>query len=924
MTLDNLSGQTLGQYELREMLGQGGMGAVYRGFQTSLTREVAVKVLTPDLTVDPSYLERFTREARTAAALEHAHIVPVYDYGTQGAVSYIVMRLLTGGSLSERILAVQDGRLKLPTLREASNVLYQIAQALDYAHQRGVIHRDIKANNVMFDHQGSPFLVDFGIAKLTGATNALTGTGVAMGTPSYMAPEQWRGGDITPAADQYALAVLAYVMATGKLPFDGATPYELMYKHLNEEPTPPQIHRESLPDDLRFVLAKGLAKTPDDRYDSVITFADAFKRIGAMEVDRTTGFFSSPLAGETGARSVPVSSAPAVTPPPPVPVGSSQPRAINGPTTPPPARPPTQPSASAAGSASAPQSIAGRGGGSMMMWGALVAVLLVIGAVIAVIALSGGDDDGAAAASAATHTETATATPETPTATSSATATDTLTLTPTLIPTTTPATPFAQLPRNLDVRAGPGSRYPVLGRLGAGEQVAITGISEDGSWYEVRLSDGTIGWLTSSTAIVDAYGDLRSLPIAATPTSTATDTATATFTPTITDTPTATATLTPSATATDTPTFTATVTPSATHTPTATATIRPTTTATFTLTARPTSTATATRLPTATPAPTLATCPGALASRIGPGMQARVSASDPRPVNVRSGPGTDFPRVGQAAVLTTLTVLEGPTCADGYAWFLVEYSAGQTGWVAEGDDFYFIEPLPGQTNTGTNTNTGSGDLLATISAPVAGDRVLATTCTVLFEDEFAGDDSPYLWFLDETDRYSIQFAQDSYLLQVNYLPDGTDPQGEDAPALWGSLRGVDVDDGRIEAVMSADRFNDTRHRMGLWVRYVDEEHFLAIMIRGDGAYRISVYNDDAGGYSDLVSWTYTDAMNTGDNAVNTVRIDINGNMIDLTINGAFLTSVIESTLADGRIAFWGASSQTPVNFYLDFIRVCRN
>ncbi|HEX3050667.1 MAG TPA: serine/threonine-protein kinase, partial [Aggregatilineaceae bacterium] len=148
----------LGQYELRELLGSGGMGAVYRGYQAALKREVAVKVLSQQLAEQPGYLERFIREAEIAAALEHAHIVPIYDYGTQQGVNYIVMRLLTGGSLTQRLRWRAENHEPLPSLREIADLLNQLASALDYAHSKGVIHRDVKPNNVMFDAQGSAYL----------------------------------------------------------------------------------------------------------------------------------------------------------------------------------------------------------------------------------------------------------------------------------------------------------------------------------------------------------------------------------------------------------------------------------------------------------------------------------------------------------------------------------------------------------------------------------------------------------------------------------------------------------------------------------------------------------------------------------------------------------------------------------------------
>ncbi|MEB2367349.1 MAG: serine/threonine-protein kinase, partial [Chloroflexota bacterium] len=185
MSVDNLSGTTLGGVELKEMLGAGGMGAVYRGYQMSLKREVAVKVLPATIANQQGYLERFTQEAQTAANLSHPNIVQIFDFGTQRSISYVVMQLLRGGSLADRIKARGEAGQPI-SLGETAALVRDLGSALDYAHVHGVIHRDVKPANVMFDNLGRAFLVDFGIAKLIDQSVLLTGTGVAMGTPSYM------------------------------------------------------------------------------------------------------------------------------------------------------------------------------------------------------------------------------------------------------------------------------------------------------------------------------------------------------------------------------------------------------------------------------------------------------------------------------------------------------------------------------------------------------------------------------------------------------------------------------------------------------------------------------------------------------------------------------------------------------------------
>jgi serine/threonine protein kinase len=219
MNIQILPGYMLGQYEIRDFLGAGSMGAVYRGYQLNLKRDVAIKVLPAMLAMQPGYVQRFNREAETVAKLEHAHIIPIYDFGMVDSVAYIVMRLLTGGTLYERLHQQMVEKGVMPSFGEVAGLLRQLAGALDYAHNRGVIHRDIKPNNVMFDNQGFAFITDFGLAKITDTTSSLTGSNSIVGTPTYMSPEQWRSEEVVPATDQYAVGVMIYALVTGRLPF---------------------------------------------------------------------------------------------------------------------------------------------------------------------------------------------------------------------------------------------------------------------------------------------------------------------------------------------------------------------------------------------------------------------------------------------------------------------------------------------------------------------------------------------------------------------------------------------------------------------------------------------------------------------------------------------------------------------------------
>jgi serine/threonine-protein kinase len=237
------------------------MATVYRARQASMGRDVAIKVIKPELSETPDFVERFAREARTVASLSHPHILKVFDYGQHGELVFLVMELLVGGSLAELI---PQGPLPL---QSTTRILDQVASALDYAHELGIIHRDLKPQNVLLDGRGNAHLTDFGIAKIMSAT-ALTQSGVAMGTPSYMAPEQWQGLPLDGRADVYALGVMLFEMLTGQLPFSAETPFSLMHKHVSEQPPPIRSLRSDLPSSVESVLIRALAKNRDQRYAS--------------------------------------------------------------------------------------------------------------------------------------------------------------------------------------------------------------------------------------------------------------------------------------------------------------------------------------------------------------------------------------------------------------------------------------------------------------------------------------------------------------------------------------------------------------------------------------------------------------------------------------------------------------------------------
>ncbi len=266
--------KTLGKYELLEILGRGGFGTVYRARETVLEVERAVKVLHPALASDPEFIERFRREARTAARLEHPNIVPVYELDEVQGTSFLAMRYLPGGSLKG--LLEQAGRL--PFTR-ALEITRQVASALDYAFQQPekLVHRDIKPANILFEADGSARLTDFGFAKALAGTGgaSLSTSGGMIGTPPYMAPEAWRSQPATPATDVYSLACVFFEMLTGQILFAGDSPPEIMTKHVLDGPQFPTEWPEGTPDGIAAVLEKALSRNVQERYPSAGEFARA-------------------------------------------------------------------------------------------------------------------------------------------------------------------------------------------------------------------------------------------------------------------------------------------------------------------------------------------------------------------------------------------------------------------------------------------------------------------------------------------------------------------------------------------------------------------------------------------------------------------------------------------------------------------------
>ncbi len=252
---------TEGRYEIEATLGQGGMGAVYRARDLVLDCPVAIKVMLPGVGLDADAVERFRQEARTIAGLRHPHIVTVHDLRQHGGLHFFVLDLIAGSSLDTIIK--RAGNLPVPVIRLW---LAQVASALEFAHRRGVIHRDIKPGNILIDAEGNAVLTDFGIAKLQVNPKWKTVTGGFLGTPHYASPEQWKGEPVTPASDQYSLGIVAYAMLTGSPPFDGDSIADLLMAHTNEAPKSVGILRPDCPQDLAKVVHRMLEKNPTARW----------------------------------------------------------------------------------------------------------------------------------------------------------------------------------------------------------------------------------------------------------------------------------------------------------------------------------------------------------------------------------------------------------------------------------------------------------------------------------------------------------------------------------------------------------------------------------------------------------------------------------------------------------------------------------
>lgn len=261
--LERLRTVTLGEFEVYGELGRGGMATVFLAHEISLNRKVAIKVMSPAMVYGQGMVERFKREARTAANLSHPNIIPIYGVREVDGLLFFVMKLVEGTPLDT--IMKELGKVPMPMIEA---ILAQVGGAFGYAHRHGVVHRDIKPSNILIDDEGWAVVTDFGIAKVL-ESEGLTQSGVAVGTPTYMSPEQCSGGVITGASDQYSLGVVAYEMLTGHPPFAGPTMMALLYSHFNEPPPPLENLRPDCPEPIRRAVMRMLEKDPAARWPSL-------------------------------------------------------------------------------------------------------------------------------------------------------------------------------------------------------------------------------------------------------------------------------------------------------------------------------------------------------------------------------------------------------------------------------------------------------------------------------------------------------------------------------------------------------------------------------------------------------------------------------------------------------------------------------
>lgn len=484
--------QQFGRYKIKREIGRGGMAVVYEAYDPEVGRNIALKVLPREFLHDRTFLKRFHDEARTIAKLEHRAIVPLYDVGTEEGQPYLVTRLMTGGSLADRL---RYGPIPLSHVKQ---IMRRICAALDKAHENGIIHRDVKPGNILFDEEGAAYLSDFGIARVAAATTTVT----IIGTPAYMAPEQAHGHALDSRTDVYQMGVVLFVMLSGRAPYEADTPPALLHQHAYA-PVPSLAEIDAdLPPGFETVVKRALAKDKEHRYQSAGALARDVTAV--IEGRQPVTVPAVPPGGATTILTPPVGATPAPAD------AAATPAEV--------AAPARRRNWFAIGGVVLLLLLLGSGGAYLALGGlgrGTATPAATVPIVAAATATEASPETAVAATSTATATETGTPTPA---------ATGTATATPTDEPTASPTATATEVLRpevrvrvaSATLRNGPSTDYAHIGTLFFDDIVTVLASNDSGTWYSVETADGSTGWVAASVTEAVNPVAMTAVPTAAT------------------------------------------------------------------------------------------------------------------------------------------------------------------------------------------------------------------------------------------------------------------------------------------------------------------------------------------------------------------------------------------------------------------------
>jgi tRNA A-37 threonylcarbamoyl transferase component Bud32 len=513
--MDSMIGRTIGKYRIVEHLGRGGMAEVYKAYQPNLDRYVAIKMMHGFLADEKEFLNRFEREAKVVATLRHPNIVQVYDFDVESGVYYMVMEFISGETLKSRMQDLET-QGQWVSQDDAARIILSVGSALKYAHERGMVHRDVKPANVMITLEGQVILTDFGIAKIVSASN-LTASGAMVGTPSYMAPEQGMGQPGDERSDIYSLGVMLYQLILGRLPYDADTPLAVVLKHINEPLPLPKALKPDISDDLNRVILKSLAKDPHDRYQKVGDMsADLRRAMGMSPEDSQANAAKGAAIKLTGATLVGRVGG-GVTP---LPASATGPQEQSGTQV---AAPKTVVAGAAVGAPStvvltpgaAVPGVEKKRPGWLIPVVGIVLVAVIAGGIIAVMSGLGGTPAPTPTTAVANIQLTESAAADlTKTVAAVADLTRQVTSTPTAAPITTK---LLSLEKETELRnkAGSDPTAQIEGLLPAGSHFFVKARTGDTKWVRIETPDGVTGWIDAAVTGLTSV-ELQELPAATT------------------------------------------------------------------------------------------------------------------------------------------------------------------------------------------------------------------------------------------------------------------------------------------------------------------------------------------------------------------------------------------------------------------------